>query len=281
MQSLLFKDCERQKPGASSRTPFKHWILDEELARLVGIFSNPIATSKTPCDAPTAFAPFHVIDLCAGDGRPTEHDERTSPSIISHRLTQARVNNVAVKATFIERAKNAFDLLSMNIATKTPFVELICGNARNYRIPFKKKMQPIFVHADPNHIDDWPISDELAATLSETTTMLCTLGCNVGGLKRKTIEERTKWFDHVKRVIAPMPSYHDAILVELVGDASQWAYLLRVPEKWSSKTAAKIEAAGKKFLDREISIASWRSSRRAFDAMTKRLFLTKRERGVQ
>jgi hypothetical protein len=264
--------------GKSSRTPFKHWILDSELARLVGIFSNPLAARKTPC-APTRSCPFHVIDLCAGDGLSTEHDERSSPSIITSRLQEARFSNVPVKATYIERAPNTFDLLSMNIVTKAPFVELICDDARRYRLPCRKR-QPIFVHADPNNIDQWPISEELASTLSETTTMLCTLGCNAGGLKRKSFEERQKWFGQLESVIKPMPAYHDAMLVELQGDASQWAYLLRVPKRWSNATARKIVSAGKKYLKWELSIASWRESRSGFEEMTRRLFLTKTERGV-
>lgn len=282
--SLPFEELTSLPPGAdsvgkSSRTPFKHWVLNSELGRLCGIFAHPLALDKTPVELDEQH-PFHVIDLCAGDGVPTSKSERTSPAIISAHLTVARYQNVPVKATFIEKAANAYDLLKMNVCVKAPFVELVHGRAQDYQFKATHPKQAIFIHSDPNHIDDWPITDELIGSLSETTTMLCTLGCNVGGLKRKSLEERKRWYGHMQQVIESLPSYHDAILIAFDRDAHRWAYLLRLPDKWSRRTMESIRKSGQKLAPFDLRIASANTQGREFKSICNYLFLTGKERGV-
>jgi hypothetical protein len=108
--------------------------------------------------------------------------------------------------------------------------------------------------------------------------MLATLGCNVGGLKRLSLEDRAGWFDYVRAIVNDMPTYHDALLIALDGDSAQWAYLLRLPCKWSGITQNAIHTTGAKFSDYPLSVASFRDSRAEFDSLQIRLFLTKVER---
>jgi len=272
--------------GKSSRTPFKHWVLNAELGRLCGIFSNPIASKKVHAKA----NPFHVIDLCAGDGESTE-DGQSSPQIICRHIYEARKRNVHVKATLIEIAANTFECLHRNTAIHlstlndepTPtsgndWIEMIHGDAKEYRLIANHKYQAVFIHADPNSIADWPVTKHLIESLSETTTMLATLGCNVGGLKRRPAEERLEWYKHVSDIVQDMPRYHDAILIRLERDKSQWAYLLRLPRKWVNRTVASISSAGKRYSPFDLELASFRDQRSQFLAMEDYLFLTETER---
>lgn len=264
--------AHKNKPvGRSSRTPFKHWILDAELGRLCGIFGSP-AARKVPAIAD----PFLVIDLCAGDGVcNTDHD--SSPAIIRKHLAWAASRGVNVKAVLIEKQSLTFDMLHQSMRPTPAWMELINGDARDYRLICKPN-QAVFVHSDPNHIHDWPISNELITGLSETTTMLCTLGCNVGGLKQLPRDVREGWFQHVLECVNCMPFFHDAILIALAGDASQWAYLLRLPCKWSAKTVKNIARIGANFTSYKVVMASYIEERDKFEHLQKRLFLTAKER---
>lgn len=257
---------------SSSRTPFKHWILNTELGRLCGIFANPSAAASVPAKAD----PFCVIDLCAGDGH-CDNGANSSPSIITRHLGWASQRGVQVDAHLIEKNAGTFEVLCGNIA-RQPWLSLTHADAREWVSPEFHKKQAVFIHSDPNHIHDWPVTPDLIAGMSETTTMLATLGCNVGGLKMMSRDQRMCWYDHVAMCVNAMPSYHDAVLVSLDGDSSQWAYLLRVPSKWSASTCAKILSTGRQFSKWDFRMASFRSSRNDFENMQHHLFLTTKER---
>lgn len=256
---------------SSSRTPFKHWILNAELGRLCGIFGYPSTSRKVHAKA----NPFLVVDLCAGDGGQTD-EFKSSPEIIKTHLEWARKRGVDVKCVLIERQASTFDLLRKNIPSE-PWIEFIQGDAREYLVECKTN-QAVFIHSDPNHIHDWPITDDLLSRLSDTTTMLATLGCNVGGLKMLPIEERGKWYENMASCVKEMPRYHDGVLVALDGDAAQWAYFLRVPVKWSANTCANIMKSGAKWTKFGLTLASYRHARKDFNSLQDRLFLTAKER---
>lgn len=261
--------------GKSSRTPFKHWILNSELGRLCGIFKMKAIGKASNVHAKAT--PFHVVDMCAGDGVESD-SKKSSPSIITHHLSLLSASGVDVKSTFIEKNTYTFQELCRNI-DGGEWSEFIHGDSREFAFPSTHKHQAVFVHADPNSIADWPITPEFLASLTDTTTMLATLGCNVGGLKRLAIEDRAGWFEHVRLVVDMMPSYHDALLIALDGDAAQWAYLLQIPLKWLDATANAIQKKGQRLSDYPLSMASVRQSRDEFERMQIRLFLTKEERG--
>ncbi len=260
---------------SSSRTPFKHWILNAELGRLCGIFANKTARLKVHAKA----SPFHVIDMCAGDGEATE-DGESSPAIICRHLKFARRHGVDVKATMIERQDNTFEALQVNVSRDrySEWVELIHGDSRDYDFPCCSRHQAVFVHIDPNSIADWPVTEQFLDSLSETTTMLATLGCNVGGLKRLEPDKRVAWYGYVKGLLRNMPQYHDAILVRLDRDAAQWAYLLRLPAKWTSATIDSIRKAGDRYSPFDLDISSMRHDLFRFEAMQHLLFKTEAER---
>jgi len=256
--------------GTSSRTPFKHWVLDTELGRICGVLSTGKVHAKD--------CPFHVIDLCAGDGHKADAASQPSPAIIEKHCRWARSRNLSVKATLIEQSVITFSKLCQN-TNDWLWMEKLNMDARDWKLVPRDKHQAVFIHADPNTISDWPITKELLSVMPETTTMLATLGCNVGGLKRLSLEDRLPWFDHVNGCLNAMPRYHDAILIELVRDASQWAYLLRLPHVWTNDTITRLVKQGGNYTNYELNIASIRNSRDGFEAMQIRLFLTKSERG--
>jgi len=115
--------------GKSSRTPLKHWILNSELGRLVGVFGNPIAASKVPAKA----SPFLVVDLCAGDGVATE-DCESSPAIITKHLKWAASRGVDVGGLLIEKDANTFSHLQGNTECHE-WLTLIHGDARDWVPP--------------------------------------------------------------------------------------------------------------------------------------------------
>ena len=254
---------------SNSRTPFKHWLLDCELGRLVGV----LGTGKTHAMA----SPFHIVDLCAGDGH-SQDGGRTSPGIIQHHACIANRRNIATRVTLIERAPNTFDSLIRNTHAY-PWQQRLNEDAKEWSLRTTGPHQAVFIHADPNTIADWPITDRLLSQMNETTTLLATLGCNVGGLKRLPAEQRAEWFEHVRGVTSRMPGYHDVLLISLDGDASQWAYLLQLPLKWNMRTIEAIQRTGKAFTEYSLRIASFRNEPIDFAEMQDVLFLTKNERG--
>lgn len=258
---------------SDSRTPFKHWVLNAELGRLLGIFANPKARRRVHATAD----PFLVIDLCAGDADGNHRE--CSPKNIVHHAEWARTRQVDVEAVLIEKNPRTFALMDDAVPDHY-WIYKLHGDARGWTPPVMHSKQAVFVHSDPNNVADWPITPNLLESLPETATMLCTLGCNVGGLKRKSQEERSQWYAHVQGVLDHMPRYHDAILVILENDPSQWAYLLRLPDKWSEKTMAGILSSGSKYTSFSLSVASARHQTKQFMDMQHILFSTKKERAL-
>lgn len=255
---------------STSRTPFKHFLLSALLGREGGIYA------RCPHKVHARAVPWHIIDMNAGDGRPSSEGDESSPALIVKHARIAAGCGVRVKATLIERAEATYQVLRENVQPE-PFIEFIHGDAREYRVPAHHRHQAIFVHTDPNHIGDWCVSRELIDSFSQTTTLLATLGCNVAGLKRLPRAERQPWFDHVSSITASMPRYHDAILFAIDRDSSQWAYLVRLPREWTERTIGEAKSgAGRCGL--ELRIASWQSSAVEFDNMQRELFLTRSEK---
>ncbi len=274
------------KVGKSHRTPFKHFLLNALLGREAGIFSH--CPNKTHARAD----PWHVIDMNAGDG----DGELSSPGVIAKHAIYARGYGVPVRVTLIERAEATFHRLLGNVPVREDGYPLLTGgwlsrgfpcqwelfeclhlDSRLYRVPREHEHQAVFVHSDPNSLADWCLTPEVIETFTETTTMLATLGCNVGGLKRLSAEERIGWFDHVSRITDSMPNYHDAVLISLDSDPAQWAYLVRAPSKWTERV---MESAlgGAKRAGLRLSMGSLRQSAAEFIRLERELFLTHSER---
>lgn len=251
--------------GRSDRTPFKHWLLNAELGRQVGIFSNG-ASKKIPVKA----CPFQIYDLCAGDGA----DEDSSPKIIHKHAKFALKHGVDVSCCLIEKSKLTAQILARNVNG--------CGfkihniDARNFILTPTHEWQGIFVYCDPNHVHEMPMSSQFIASASKGTTYIATLGCNVNGLKRMSRDERMLWYDYVDSIVSSIPSHHDAILISLINDSSQWAYLITVPKKWVNETIERINKIAAKYWAPGVHITQYRKP--GFIDHCNKLFLTKGER---
>lgn len=266
-----------QAVGRSDRTPIKHWLLDKALGQLVGV----VSTGNAPCTSPVAF-----IDMCAGDGHTTEQHEASPHIMFRHANWLANKDGHYAALNCIEKMDATYDQLVANCqesfdaakAKRLKF-KLIKDDARKYVFPkeHRTSRRAAFVHCDPNTVADMPITPEFVASWNKWTTCLITLGCNVGGLKRLDREFREPWFGYVGSVTSKIPTHHDAILYWLMGDNSQWAYLLTVPKVWTVKYLAMTPKMSQ-LTEYTVGAASWRTQRKAFDAQLRYLFLTEKER---
>lgn len=155
--------------GKSSRTPFKHWLLNSHLGRIAGVLN--LRSPQVPAKA----NPFLCVDLCAGDGLETE-SHNASPVIISRHLNwfaSQRPDNKC-EAVFIEKASATHRELRRNLSEHNLLFphNVIIGDAREYRVQPTSPWQAIFVNCDPNHVADMPLAEPLAASLTETTTFV-------------------------------------------------------------------------------------------------------------
>lgn len=259
--------------GRSSRTPYKHFLLNALLGKIVGVLSlrKPSVPAKAhPC--------FHCVDLCGGDGLSNESHE-CSPAIFLRHLRYANTRHgLPTHLDVIEKDENTFTELCQNtVLSDRENVELILGDARKYSLPELWRLQAAFVHCDPNTVHQMPVTRDLVGSFSEATTYLVTLGCNVGGMKMLPRESRQQWFEYVDDLCGVLPRHHDALLFRLVRDDSQWAYLASLPAVWSERFAELGTKAGDRFWKKGVGVASYRNSRVSFNSQLNRLFLTKSE----
>lgn len=266
-----------ERVGRSSRTPYKHWLLNAQLGQICGVLS------RNHPDVPARACPHLMVDLCAGDGEVTP-DHQSSPHIMVKHAKWCATHGIPVAIQFWEVAEHSFNRLCENVDQyRLEFdidIRLINDDARKWRHVPTHPHQSIFINCDPNSINELPIPQDFDRQLTPTTTMTVTLGCNVGGLKRLSLERRQEWYEYIRLLLEPMPQWHDALLVELVRDEAQWAYFTRLPAKWSQSHAMAIPKRSKSLCGKEAVVASYRDSRSDFLSMVDRLFLTKKERNA-
>jgi len=262
---------KRHDVGRSAgRTPYKHFLLDSLLGKVNGALSKPSCF---------AGGPLICVDLCAGDGVQTDNF-RCSPKIMAKHVGHdvGKKNNATL--TLIERDAASFELLRQNMDVE-PWLKLVNGDARNYRLPELSTNQAAFVHCDPNNAHQTPLSSEFVSGFSRCTTYLVTLGCNASGIKRLPLEERSKWFEYVTLLVDNLPQHHDALLFWLVNDNSQWAYLANIPKVWRDWLIEIAIAKGGSMWPNGVGGVSWRASKTRFVDEVHRLFLTIEERTGQ
>lgn len=258
--------------GHSARTPLKHFILNVLLGREAGAFIS--APDKIPARAD----PWLIVDLCAGDGVNVPGDHESSHSVIHRHADFARSKGVNVHTVFIEKNEATLKTLVTEAWHRGDEVsDFLHADARDYVVRPRFRDQAIFINADPNSMADLPLTDTFLGSLTPTTSMVVTMGCNVGGLKRIPLSERGSWFDFIEIFTDTLPDFHDALLVTLNSDAAQWAYLMRVPARWSGKTMVEAMRAVKKHWPPGAEIISIKNDRRGFERLATRLFKTKAE----
>lgn len=262
------RDCV----GRSSRTPFKHWVLNAHLGKVCGVLST--GHSKVPAKA----NPFLCVDLCAGDGTEV-NGHRASPKIIAKHCDFLHCRGFDAQSVMIEKHSQTYDRLrkEMDAFDVKHYMQIECGDARDYVVCPTSRDQAIFVNCDPNSIADFPYSQQFSESLTPTTTVTMTMGCNVGGLKRMSLEKRQQWYEYIAYIERSLPRFHDAILVALNSDTSQWAYLTRIPSKWSEEQLRLIQKRGNSMFENGVTVASYRCSRERFCRLVDSLFLTKSE----
>jgi hypothetical protein len=247
--------------GKSNRTPGKHSALDRYLGKTAGVISAAFKNSRV-----------FFIDCTAGDGQAEEFDRHTSPGIMIRHAEWLRGRGFSVDVLLYERApKNASKLREMVGDRAKVFAE----SSENMQSIDWRKDDIVFVSNDPNTINDWALPKALANAPS-LTTVFSTLGCNVGGLKRLPKDQRDIWYQHINVQMLLLKGWHDAMLCRLVGDASQWAYLVNSPAKWREE----VEKAFFNSFDKAgyWTAMTWaKKDQEAFDNEIDRLFLTKQE----
>jgi len=176
----------------------------------------------------------------------------------------------------VERDKNTYSRL----IAKNYNAIMLNVDAREITEPpiTVKRDSAMFIHADPNHVEDWPVSAELLRNSPNFTTLLATLGCNVGGIKRLPRTERQRWFGWIDELLGWMPNRHDALLVVLRGDAAQWAYLVVGPKSWHDTGGyRRIAKSAFKQWKQGLDMVRYRPDPDEFYRMRDKLFLTKEE----
>lgn len=224
--------------GTSSRTPLKHRLLDTLIGKIIGAQCS----GRTPCNYT-----FLAVDLCAGDGADTMGEGSSSPAIIRKHMMDYRGNKLTRSAIFYEKDTATFKRLSDRHADCS---RITLYNADSRLMPLStvhdRGNDSVFIYADPNNIDQLPITRELMRGLTPYTLFLITLGCNVAGLKRVSIEHRREWIKMADMIVQSIKSHHDIILVTLNKDSSQWAYLMIIPLAWSKDYIEVVKKIGDK-----------------------------------
>lgn len=254
--------------GKSDRTLGKHVLLDKILGREVAVALNLTHMCSE----------FVIVDLCAGDGRPTDQSKTCSPDIImKHKhyldvMVDTNGQRLPCDVLLFEKNIAAYDelrnkYLCHNIDSRT--LDFIAGTNKNTFV---------FLHADPNLITDWPISNKLLNNCPKHTTLLATLGCNVGGLKRLPFDKRMEWFDKMYDVLRHLPKNHDAVIAALRGDKAQWAYLVTGPSKWHDEGRYEKDILKAfEYWDGGVDVVRFKTSKYEFMEQVDGLFLTKKE----
>lgn len=247
--------------GTSSRTPGKHSALDKYLGKTAGVISRTFRKNRVT-----------FIDCTAGDGQAHDFDYHTSPGILIRHAEWLRKQGVSVDVLLYERAPRNAAMLRERVAGRA---EVFSESSASMGAMGWGRNDIVFVSNDPNTIADWALPPALRYA-PKLTTVFSTLGCNVGGLKRLPKDDRQVWFSHIEDQGKLLRSWHDMMLCRLVGDASQWAYLINAPDKWRDQVAEAFSSSFSK-IGYETDNCWYKNNRTAFDDAVDRLFLTKAE----
>lgn len=258
--------------GRSSRTPIKHAILNKTVGKMVGAMCNRV--SSVP-----ARLPVLLVDACAGDGVDYAGEASSPTLMLKHHQFPRLLGQSFLLLN--EKADAQYDSLLRKFGGLER-VTVRRGDAHDIdlRLHMQNRGQAVFVHYDPNSIRDVP---ELARSVlwhstPDTALMFITLGCNVGGLKRLAQDRREEWFSIIDVLVRALPRRHDLIIAALNNDASQWAYLLRVPDAWSATTMKALSSdhvAGR--WEHGIRAYSFRRQQSDFVGTINWLFRTRKE----
>jgi len=296
-------------PGHSlKRTPAKHRLLDTQLGHELG--AAPYIQKKFGGKSYYRFDGMLIVDLTAGDADPS-HDPTNELHRSSSPLLFARhavTHGHSVRIRLYERDHQIFDRLINNLEHYLPqlrdkqgslgydrigsrkwasartgsTVRAICGDGSEEDFSDLRLHEWLFVNNDPNTMQGWCLDMPAFAYALQTRpgTFMSTMGCNPGGLKRLSSSERDRWWDYVwaaKRFVDQHSSL-TLILVPLLNDPSQWAYLQIVPRRWVGRACKEIRNDLQKE-DCQATLSLYPDQVERFDMALRVLFKTKTELG--
>lgn len=246
---------------SKNRTPAKHCLMCKLYGREIAVVhKNPSITDSV------------WYDQSAGDGVAAlggEWIKNCSPGILAYyaryperiggRLTGRLLATKPVRLELFEKSDAIYALLLDNLARELPNLgyekdaedDWSCGPVR-LRVHNRSGAEAdlsligpntaVRVNNDPNKISDWVMPPNMPGDIRKITPWflgICTMGCNVGGLKRLLRdhpEEAERWYALVRSVQTGLPRHHDLYLCAIDRDASQWAYLIIAPKATQSGT---------------------------------------------
>ena len=284
--------------GRSQRTPFKHKLLRKALGREV---------SAKP---PHGNSVRRLYDMTSGDGVGDGDWLLTcSPGLfVKFAMAAADTHNHTADVTLVEKSAVTFGVLLDSLSIHLPalgwsfagsiengqrwryvgglccsYLEVRYGDAKALPIERVNQGDVVFVNNDPNHMEDFALPEQFIGRLRDRGALvssMCTMGCNVGGLKRLAMDERVRWYEALRQIETGMPVNHNMVVARLVRgadgriDPSYWGYALHGSRKWTPKIVSDMGAA---FKGCEMSIGTDATGRRQ---VMDELFLTREERGV-
>lgn len=291
-------------PGHSDRTPGKHELLNRVAHKLAWVSTTPKIGARG----------VYFTDLCAGDGIPADdelalgHDfwDGTSPGIlIRHtgavsKMLDANVDLYEIsRATFdrlietLERELRCSPIIGPDSIHTFRFrsyggfvtVRAIPGDGKDAQVSHLKQNTCVLINNDPNTNKDWAMRPRLIPEIRVKTwmcTTLSTMGCNVGGLLRLSLEERQLWYQQVMAVRTSLPPHQNILLAAIDPDPARWAYMVTPPTAWTREDAKwsvqnEIRRSFQR-INREMRIASLRDNPDDFEELQDILFLRNAER---
>jgi hypothetical protein len=294
----------KKPPGHSDRTPGKHDLLN----RVAGKLAWVAQTEKVGGRA------VYFIDLCAGDGIPVDDEKAlghdfwngTSPGIlirqaggVSKKLT-ANVDLYEISRTTFDRLIESLERELGCCAVIGPdnvhtfrfrsyggivTIRAIPGNGLHAQVNHLRQNTCVLVNNDPNTQKDWAMRPTFVPEIRSKTwmcTTLSTMGCNVGGLLRMSLDERQPWYSQVMAIRTSLPAHQNIILAAIDRDPARWAYLVTPPTVWTQESARwsvqkEVRTCFRK-INREMRIASLRDDPDDFEELQDILFLRNAER---
>ena len=168
-------------------------------------------------------------------------------------------------ARFVARCQDSRDL---SLSQLDPLVSWVDGHTA------------VLALSDPNSMSDWALRDGFCSEVRERATLfrlMCTMGCNPGGLKRLAESERQPWYDRLYSLADHLPAYHDILLARIINDDAQWAYSFVEPIKWRDRREQEIRKAFDQ-IERDAELTWLRTDPEGFRAQADVLFATIEER---
>lgn len=299
-----------KETGRSLRTPAKHKLINKTLGMVFG--SAPFIRTINPVGRRVA------IDFCAGDGIPDDESDfwnGCSPGIlIKHASEPIRSGTVVPGVVDLwEINANTYasliDQIAEHVGPPRPktddqsmtfryekdgrcpvWIRANLGSAKDMSIDWIKSNDCVFVSIDPNTIHDFPMRTTMPDELTSRawmTTMFLTLGCNVGGLLRKSPEERLAWYDILDSLKDNILDHTDLMLAAIDRDPARWAYAITCPaglgktyrkqSDWRGKVQKSTVSAFNE-ISLNMRIEWWKQEPVAFTELEELLFKTKAER---